>query len=94
VIDRSTTPSLLGFKERYEMNEWTLMGRGDILLLHTDGLTEHEGASGRYFPGRLEQKLRDVKHQGARQIYEAIMTDVVAFAEPIDDASVVVIKVT
>jgi len=93
VIDRSTTPSLLGFKERYEINEWTLMGRGDILLMHTDGLTEHEGASGLYFPGRLEQKLREVKHLGARQIYEAIMTDFVAFADPTDDASVVVIKV-
>ena len=93
VIDRSTTPSLLGFKERYEINEWTLMGRGDILLMHTDGLTEHEGVSGLYFPGRLEEKLREVKHLGARQIYEAIMTDVVAFADPMDDASVVVIKV-
>ena len=62
VIDRNTTPSLLGFKERYEMNEWTLMGRGDILLMHTDGLTEHEGPNGRYFPARSEQKLREVKH--------------------------------
>ena len=93
VIDRSTTPSLLGFKERYEMNEWTLMGRGDILLLHTDGLTEHEGANGRYFPGALEQKLREVKDLTARQIYDAIIADLVAFAEPTDDASVVVIKV-
>ena len=23
------------------MNEWVLMGAGDILLLHTDGLAEH-----------------------------------------------------
>jgi len=94
VIDRNTTPSLLGFKERYEMNEWTLMGRGDILLLHTDGLTEHEGPQGRYFPGRLEQTLREVKHLGAHQIFEAITADLVAFAEPTDDASVVVIKLT
>jgi len=93
VIDRSTTPSLLGFKERYEMNEWTLMGRGDILLMHTDGLTEHEGPNGLYFPGMLEKKLREVKHLSARQIYDAIVADVAAFAEPIDDASVVVIKV-
>jgi serine phosphatase RsbU (regulator of sigma subunit) len=93
VIDRSTTPSLLGFKERYEMNEWTLMGRGDILLMHTDGFTEHEGPDGRYFPARLEQTLRDVKDLDSRQIYEAITTDLVEFADPIDDASVVVIKV-
>jgi serine phosphatase RsbU (regulator of sigma subunit) len=92
VIDRSTTPSLLGFKERYEINEWTLMGRGDILLMHTDGLTEHEGLDGRYFPAVLEQKLREVKDLGARQIYEAIGADFAAFAEPEDDASVVVIK--
>jgi serine phosphatase RsbU (regulator of sigma subunit) len=69
------------------------MGRGDILLMHTDGLTEHEGPNGSYFPDRLEQILRDVKHLGARQIYDAIMMDLVAFAEPVDDASVVVIKV-
>ena len=28
VIDRDTT-SLLGFKGRYEIDEWTLVGRGD-----------------------------------------------------------------
>jgi serine phosphatase RsbU (regulator of sigma subunit) len=93
VIDRRLTTSLLGFKERYEMNEWTLMGRGDILLMHTDGLTEHEGPHGPYFPRRLEQTLREVKQLGARQIYESIKADLVAFAEPVDDASVVVIKV-
>ena len=93
VIDRSTTPSLLGFKERYEMNEWTLMGRGDILLMHTDGLTEHEGPNGRYFPGTLEQKVREVKHLTARQIYDEIKADLIGFADPLDDASVVVIKV-
>ena len=47
VTDRHRTESLLGFKARYEMNEWMLMGEGDILLLHTDGLTEHS-AGGRY----------------------------------------------
>jgi len=93
VIDRRLTTSLLGFKERYEMNEWTLMGRGDILLMYTDGLTEHEGSNGRYFPGTLEQKLREVKNLTARQIYDAIKADLVAFADPTDDASVVVIKV-
>ena len=75
------------------MNEWTLMGRGDILLMHTDGLTEHEGPNGRYFPGALEQKLREVKHLTARQIYDEIKADLIAFADPLDDASVVVIKV-
>src|SRR5207248_801183 len=41
VIDRAATKSALGFKERYKLNEWKLMGAGDILLLYTDGLLEH-----------------------------------------------------
>jgi hypothetical protein len=40
VIDRSRAQGSLGFKERYQLNEWTLMGTGDILLLYTDGLVE------------------------------------------------------
>ena len=62
VTDRHRTESVLGFKARYEMNEWVLMGEGDILLLHTDGLTEHSRDGDDYFPWRLEQTLRDVKH--------------------------------
>jgi len=94
VIDRSVTTSLLGFKERYEMNEWVLMGRGDLLLLHTDGLSDHRRQDQPYFPDRLEQVLREVKHLNAREIYEAIKKDLLAFADPIDDISVVVIKLT
>ena len=92
VIDRNVTTSLLGFKERYEMNEWSLMGRGDILLLHTDGLSDHRRQDQPYFPDRLEQTLREVKHLCAREIYEAIKKDLLAFADPIDDISVVAIK--
>ena len=92
VIDRSVTNSLLGFKEGYEMNEWALMGRGDILLLHTDGLSDHRTQDQPYFPTTLEQTMREVKHLGAREIYEAIKKDVVAFGRPLDDISLVVIK--
>jgi serine phosphatase RsbU (regulator of sigma subunit) len=92
VIDRKTTTSALGFKDRYEMNEWTIMGRGDILLLHTDGLSEHQDGDRDYFPRHLETTLRAVKTRGARQIYEAIVEDVKRFAELTDDVSFVVIK--
>ena len=34
-------PKALGFKEQYELTEWTLMGSGDILLLCADGVSEH-----------------------------------------------------
>ena len=58
------------------MNEWALMGRGDILLLHTDGLSDHRTQDQPYFPATLEQTMREVKHLGAREIYEAIKKDV------------------
>jgi serine phosphatase RsbU (regulator of sigma subunit) len=94
VIDRNTTTSVLGFKDHYEMNEWVLMGEGDILLLPTDGLVEHSRGDEDYFPGRLEDRLRQVHHQSAREIYEAIMADLQAFSAPTDDVSIVVIKRT
>jgi serine phosphatase RsbU (regulator of sigma subunit) len=93
-IDRSTTDSVLGFTDRYQMNEWTLMGAGDILLLHTDGLVEHRTDHDRYFPHHLERKLREVKHQGAKEIFDAILADMRSFAVPSDDITIVVIKRT
>jgi serine phosphatase RsbU (regulator of sigma subunit) len=92
-IDRNVTEaSSLGFKEHYEMNEWRIMGAGDILLLPTDGLTEHRRDEQLYVPEALEAKVREVKRHDARAIHEAIMADVVAFAAPADDISLVVVK--
>src|ERR1700704_1846187 len=94
VIDRSTTSSNLGFKERYRLNEWTLMGAGDILLLYTDGLLEHARGTESYFPHHLEQTVREVRHESARNIFETIKRSVLDFAKPSDDVSIVVIKRT
>jgi serine phosphatase RsbU (regulator of sigma subunit) len=94
VIDRGATQSLLGFKEKYRLNEWRLMGAGDILLLYTDGLLDHSRDNEMYFPGRLEQVVRSVKHQKAKNIFEAIKRDALDFAPPLDDISLVVIKRT
>ena len=94
VIDRSTTQSVLGFKERYQLNEWKLMGTGDILLLYTDGLLEHGDGNESYFPRHLEAKVREVKHRNAREIFEAIKSHLLGFAERTDDISFVIIKRT
>jgi serine phosphatase RsbU (regulator of sigma subunit) len=92
-IDRNATAaSLLGFKEHYEINEWRLMGAGDILLLHTDGVVDHTRDDEPYFPGHLESRLRAVKHETARVIHDAILDDLRAFSPPADDISLVVIK--
>jgi serine phosphatase RsbU (regulator of sigma subunit) len=70
------------------------MGAGDILLLHTDGLAEHRYGEQDYFPSQVEQTVRCVKDRPARAIYEAVREDLVAFGEPADDISLVVIKRT
>ncbi len=90
------TVPLLGVKEKYTVNEINLMGRGDILVLYTDGLTDHRDAQGgKYFPARLESMLRANKARPAREIFERIKADMLAFnPNPDDDVTVVVIKKT
>lgn len=90
--DYRAAPSALGVKDDYEMNEWVLEGAGDILLLHTDGFIEHAAGTESYFPYRLERKLRDVKNESAKFIFQAITADLLAFSAPTDDVSLVVIK--
>lgn len=91
-IDRSTSKTVLGFKPRYEVNEINLMGSGDILLLYSDGLSEHCKGDTLYFPGRLESKLRAIKEASAPEIFEAIHRDLLEFNPPQDDISFVVVK--
>jgi serine phosphatase RsbU (regulator of sigma subunit) len=92
VIDRGATQSILGFKEQYQVNEWRLMGSGDILLLCTDGLLEHGGVEAPFFPEHLERTLRRVKHESARRIFDEIKSSALEFSAPTDDISAVVIK--
>jgi serine phosphatase RsbU (regulator of sigma subunit) len=88
--DGSVTP--LGFKDPYTLNDWSLMNTGDILLLHTDGLSEHRRGEDAYVPHRLEATLRRTKHSSAHAIHEAVMTDLILFGTRADDISLVVIK--
>jgi serine phosphatase RsbU (regulator of sigma subunit) len=94
IVDWSTTDSTLGFKERYRLNQWTLMGAGDIMLLYTDGLLEHARGDEPYFPQHLEDAIRAVKYEDARRIFEAIKGSALEFAKASDDIGVVVIKRT
>lgn len=92
-IDRGKMDaSAFGFKESYALNEWHLMGAGDILLLHTDGFVEHTRDDEPYFPGRAEAVLRAVKDRGAKEILDELDRDLHVFAAPADDVSLVVIK--
>ncbi len=92
VVDRLQTESVFGFKDQYQVNEWALMGAGDILLLHTDGVLEHMRGHEPYFPDRLEQTIRKGKHLSASDLVHTVLDDLRTFADPADDASLVVIK--
>ena len=92
VVDRQVSDSVLGFKARYELNDWTLMGEGDILLLFSDGLQDHARAGERDFPGRLEHAVRCTKHLHVAEIVRSVLDDMRSFAAPVDDVSLVAIK--
>jgi serine phosphatase RsbU (regulator of sigma subunit) len=91
-IDRRNNESVLGFKEEYAVNEWDLMGTGDILIVYTDGLIEHERDGEEYVPKYLERKLHEVKDRSSKEIFQAVKEDILAFNQPQDDISYVVIK--
>lgn len=83
-------------KKRYSVNEINLLGVGDIMVLYTDCLIEHERmgeAGGESFKdSRLEQVLREAKNGTAREIYERILAEMRAFAPISDDLTIAVIK--
>jgi len=88
------TIPLLGIKEKYTINEINLMGKGDILILYTDGLSDHRNSHGeKYFPERLEDRLKECKSLPARDIFHCIKNDLLAFhTQPVDDVTFVIIK--
>jgi hypothetical protein len=73
--------------------EVNLMSPGDILILLTDGLADHQRGNGQSFvPVLLGSALRRVKHLAAKGIFEDIYNAATAFSPPEDDVSIVVLK--
>jgi serine phosphatase RsbU (regulator of sigma subunit) len=91
-LDLSRARPLLGTADSPTINELRLMMPGDILILYTDGLSDHGGRKSPYFPGKLEDALRAHKKKPARTIVEEILRDVLLHAATTDDLSFVVIK--
>jgi len=82
----------LGYKKKYKINEINLMGQGDIMVIYTDGLSEHENENGKQFFATMEGLLKSVKHLPASEIGAEIRKSILAFGKPRDDISYVVIK--
>jgi serine phosphatase RsbU (regulator of sigma subunit) len=90
--DRRRVPSIHGYKRRYQINEINLLAAGDILLLHTDGLSEH--VEGTFFPQRVERLLAEWGDVSAAEICERLREALLHEAQPEDDVTVVVLKKT
>lgn len=72
------------------INEIELLGSGDILLLATDGLTEH--FEGRFVAEELEPCLDRAKDQPASEICASLKEAILWLGPPTDDITFVVIK--
>jgi len=94
-VDIAKNLGPLGYKPSYTVNEVNLLGIGDILVLYTDGLSEHTDEGERTFvPDELEATIRRTKGRTASDIYEAVRDRAFSFAPLTDDVTVVVIKKT
>ena len=94
-VDIAKNMGPIGYKPRYTVNEVNLLGAGDILVLYTDGLSEHAlGEERPFVPDELEATIRSNKNRSAQDIYEALSDRVQSFAPIEDDMTVVIIKKT
>jgi len=79
----------LGYKERYTVNNLNLMGRGDILFLYTDGLTDSfSGFTQQHF----ERAVSSARDGSARDICKVVLKERERIEEQADDITLVVIK--
>ncbi|MEK9138581.1 MAG: PP2C family protein-serine/threonine phosphatase, partial [Bacteroidota bacterium] len=93
------TGQILGpFPNEKYAAEFALMRKGDVLLLHTDGITEASNENqAMYGQQRLIHQLREHRAKSPREICQLILEDVQKFnklVEYSDDKTLVVIKRT
>ncbi|MBT5871827.1 MAG: serine/threonine-protein phosphatase [Candidatus Latescibacteria bacterium] len=92
MIDQSATSSVLGFKSKYVINKWEIMGENDIMIICSDGLLEHSRGGETYYPKSLQDLICEVKNESAATICDAIQKDALSFNNQSDDISFIVIK--
>ncbi len=94
-IDRTRQPHpLLGYKRRYEVNVMDLIGSGDMLLLCTDGITDHTAGTTSYMSERLEEWFRTHARLPLGEIVDSLAADLREFGPLKDDASIVIVRKT
>jgi serine phosphatase RsbU (regulator of sigma subunit) len=97
-VDRRKHPRpLLGFKRGYQVNVLELMGEGDMLLLCTDGVSDHESGRAPFMPymgERLEAWFRARAHLPIQELVDDLAGDIRDFGPLRDDASFVIVRKT
>lgn len=94
-IDRARQPHpLLGFHSTYEVNVLELIGVGDVILICTDGLTDHAVNGVSYVGARLEERFRKYKDRPLQELVDRLESDIREFGPVKDDLSVVLIRKT
>ena len=90
--ERRVSQGLIGLSPASDVpvNEIELLGAGDILILATDGLTEH--GDGAYVTDELPRFLARVQDLPAADIAGQLKEAIPAFADPSDDVTAVVVK--
>ena len=89
--------TLLGVYADIELTETDVrLGRGDSLVLYTDGVTEARGVDGFYGPERLAALVAACAGHTADGIADAVLDDVLSFADGRlqDDVAVLVLQAT
>lgn len=88
-VDGAADEQPVAVSPRYTVNEVRLMGDGDVLLLHTDGASDHVGGD---LAGALEPTLRRVSSRSAREIVEVLHAELLSRGDLADDMTLVAIK--
>jgi len=76
----------------HPVNEIRLEGQGDIMILPSDGLTDHRIGEEYFTKTRLESILKEAKNEKAENIYKAIMEGMRSYSKIEDDVTIAVIK--
>ena len=90
--ERRLSGQLVGLSRStdFPVNEIELLATGDILILATDGVTEH--GEGTYVTEELPRVLAEARDLSAAEIGDRILTSLPAWAAPTDDVTAVVVK--
>lgn len=80
------------YQESYTVNEINLLGEGDVLLLLTDGVSEH--GSGRFVEEHLDRCLEVADTEGASGVARSILRCLHEVGPAEDDRTFVIIRRT